>query len=519
MPGYGEQGAQALLVGSGTMLYNDPPMDIRVVEQIVPSRVCFACDVCCRFPERDSPLRPYFTREEIQAAVARGISPDAFPDHAGSKVAVVPHGEGYRCPAFQPETGQCGIYEDRPLDCRLYPVAVMWDRDHADVVMGWDSKCPFIRDNLESAESLAYVERTAALLESEDTVRIFLANPQLIGAYQDDVIVLRRLNRLTQGLQEKGTDLFSRGVPRTFTAESKSVPFSLADRPRFEDALAAHAVSGDPLAAYSFPFHLVWQGLLRYEWTELEGHLCLFACNQDGSFLALPPIGPDPCGPAMAKAFELLSKRNRTPALTRIENAPESLAARCREKGYRVAPKGPDYVYRRAELVALRGNRYKSQRVAYNHCVAHAHLLYRPFRPDDAGACLALFQQWRQGVKYDGASDLATHLAADAEHAHRNGLTHAADSGLIGRVVEVEGRIAAYTFGYPLNATTFCILFEIADRHVKGLGAYIFREFCRELESYELINTMDDSGVEGLRRAKFTYHPLRLVESYIVSPA
>src|SRR5881396_707934 len=212
MPGYAEQGARALLVGPGTMLYNAPLMEVSyplghhrtlpiVVEQIVPSRVCFTCDVCCRFPERDSPLRPYFTREEIQAAIARGISPDAFPDHAGSKVAVVPDGEGYRCPALQAETGQCGIYEDRPLDCRLYPVAVMWDRDHADVVMGWDSKCPFIRDNLESAESRAYVERIAAFLESQEAVQVFISNQKLIGSFQDDVIVLRRLDRLTQGLR------------------------------------------------------------------------------------------------------------------------------------------------------------------------------------------------------------------------------------------------------------------------------------------------------------------------------
>ncbi len=54
---------------------------------------------------------------------------------------------------------------------------------------------------------------------------------------------------------------------------------------------------------------------------------------------------------------------------------------------------------------------------------------------------------------------------------------------------------------------------------MKGLGAYIFREFCRELESYELINTMDDSGLEGLRRAKQAYHPAKLVESFIISPA
>ena len=212
MPGYREQGAQALLVGPGTMMYNDLPMEVSkplarprtlpiVVEQIVPSRVCFICDVCCRFPERDSPLRPYFTREEIQAAIARGISPEAFPDHAGSKVAVVPHGDGYQCPAFQPETGQCGIFEDRPLDCRLYPVAVMWDRDHADVLMGWDSKCPFIRNNLESTESRAYVERISAFLESQEIVHVFIANQQLIGSFQDDVIVLRRLDRLTRSLR------------------------------------------------------------------------------------------------------------------------------------------------------------------------------------------------------------------------------------------------------------------------------------------------------------------------------
>ena len=181
-----------------------PPMEMPksrelplVVEQLVPSRVCFACDVCCRFPEQDSALRPYFTKEEVRAAVARGMSPDAFPDHAGSKVSVVPNGEGYRCPAFDPQTGHCGIYEERPLDCRLYPVAVMWDPAHAAVVMGWDSKCPFIRDNLDSPESRAYVERILAVLESEESVDIFYSNQQLIGLFQDDVIVLKRLDRLT----------------------------------------------------------------------------------------------------------------------------------------------------------------------------------------------------------------------------------------------------------------------------------------------------------------------------------
>jgi hypothetical protein len=296
-------------------------------------------------------------------------------------------------------------------------------------------------------------------------------------------------------------------------------PLALEDRSWFEARLSAHPVPGDQNAAYSFPYHFIWRDLFTYEWMELESHVCLVAGNKEGSFLALPPIGPDPCGPAMTRAFAFLSERNKTQAMTRIENVPESLAVCCRDLEYRVTPKGPDYLYRRDDLVGLHGDRYKSQRVDYNHCVKQSRPVLRAFRPEDTDACVALFRHWQQGMKHHDASDLAVHLATDAEHAHRQGIIHAAGLGLVGRVVEVERRVAAYTFGYPLNAQTFCVLFEIADRQIKGLGAYIFREFCRELEPYELINAMDDSGLEGLRRAKLAYHPLRLVESFIISPA
>jgi hypothetical protein len=67
--------------------------------------------------------------------------------------------------------------------------------------MGWDSKCPFIRDNLDSPESRAYVERTAAFLESKESVNVFVSNSQLIGAFQDDVFVLGRLENLTGALR------------------------------------------------------------------------------------------------------------------------------------------------------------------------------------------------------------------------------------------------------------------------------------------------------------------------------
>lgn len=506
-----------------------------MLEQIVPSSACAVCDVCCRFPEADSALRPYFTREEIQAAIAAGVSPAAFPDHEGSKIQVVPHGEGYICPAFNPANGECTIYQSRPLDCQLYPIAVMWDQAHEQVVMGWDAKCPFIVQKLDAPESQAYVERTAGTLESEAVAQTFVRNPQLVGAFQDDVIRLRGLDRITQGLREMGSE------------KSTLTPFrflSLEDRSWFENLIQAHAIGSEPLAAYSFLYHYIWRDLFSYEWAELAGHCCVFATNQDGTFLALPPLGPDPCGPAMAQAFAVLAERNRMPGVSRIEDLPESLVERCRSQGNAVIPKAGDYLYRWEDLVGLQGDRYKSQRASYNQCVKHHAPSVRPYRDDDLTDCLGLLEKWQARVKTDEVTPYARHMAEDAASAHRIALRHAEELGMVGLVAEVQGRAAGYTFGYPLTHTTpsppenpllpnsngstregrgegntFCILFEITDRQIHGLSSYIFREFCKQLTGYEYINTMDDSGLEGLRRAKLAYHPIQLVKSYIVTLA
>ena len=43
------------------------------LEQIVPSKVCFSCDVCCRFLDQDSFLAPIFSQVEMEKAVANGV--------------------------------------------------------------------------------------------------------------------------------------------------------------------------------------------------------------------------------------------------------------------------------------------------------------------------------------------------------------------------------------------------------------------------------------------------------------
>jgi len=314
--------------------------------QLVPSQACFSCDVCCRFPEADSFLRPYFTAEEIQGAVSHGLDPAHFSEPTGCQVTVVPNpsGEGYLCPALDPSTSRCRIYDSRPLDCQLYPLALMWSADGSEVLLGWDSKCPFLRESadegrgargegLESGEEReakaslghqpsatrlsspksishqlpppgirAYADQIASLIERDETIGTLVRHPRLIGPFQEDVAVLRTVPRLTARLtvsrEASGESPRVSASPcpspsegatrRRGDATSLALrPLTLDDRPRFERALAGFQT---PLAHYAFAPHVVWRECFSYRWAEVAGCFCLFAEYADGVFMPLPPL-------------------------------------------------------------------------------------------------------------------------------------------------------------------------------------------------------------------------------------
>ncbi len=507
-------------------------IQIRLVPQLVPSRVCLSCEVCCRFPEADSYLRPYFTAEEVGRAVAAGVEAAHFSDRNGSHVSLVPNpqGEGYLCPAFDPATSHCRIYDVRPLDCQIYPLAVTWNAGRSQVVLGWDTKCPFMRDHAETgdgpADIQAYADRIAALVEQDDSLKRFATNPSLIGQFQEDVVILRPLPRLTERLNREASGVKREGKlpapgagPLTPHA-LRLTPLTLDDRSLVERALASTKLTAvTPLAAYAFAPHIIWRALFSYWWAELAGHLCLFAEHADGLFLSLPPLGPGPLSEPLCQAFSLMRERNRGSRVSRVENVSEDLRPSFEEIGYQVKPKDPDYLYHTRDLIRLVGDRYKSQRAACNRFVRERRSRVEPYQDAARGACLALFREWAAHKTTMGLDAVAQHMLADAESAHREALTHHRALGLVGKVVWVEDVIRAYTFGYELSPSVFCVLLEVTDHRIPGLAQFAFREFCREAagRGYEFVNTMDDSGLRSLARSKEAYHPCRLIPNYVAT--
>ena len=179
-----------------------------ILYQIIPSDVCFSCDVCCRFLEADSPLAPIFTEVETAKAIAHGADPALFrpqTDGKSAQIQLKPHNDFYICPFFEPETSHCTIYPMRPLDCQLYPFALMFTEDGSKVVLGIDTLCPFGEEHLETEVFQRHIRHVTNYVESEAVRAQIFANWSLIGDYQDTVKIVHTLTQLTDATPAANT--------------------------------------------------------------------------------------------------------------------------------------------------------------------------------------------------------------------------------------------------------------------------------------------------------------------------
>jgi len=494
-------------------------MTMPPLPQLIPNIKCLCCDVCCRFPEKNSPLAPYFTAGEVRRAIELGMDPERFSNPSGGRIELIPHprGDGFICPAFDPDSNGCRIYSDRPLDCQLFPLSVMWDPSGDVVLLGYDRKCPFVAESLFNGSLFEFGKSIASRIETDGTSQSLRDDPELVGQFQEDVLILTPLIRLTEILRGRYS-----GKETLSTPEGIGLTRLLDDdRALFDSTLKWTRTE---LSSYSWPPLMIWKEHFQFYWTIIDRQFCLFARYADGLFMPLPPIGETLTSEAVRHCFDRMNSVNAQPSVSRIENISGGQVAFFEAMKLNVRPKEQDYLYDRESLVQLKGDLYKSKRWACNRFERdhrdHAVRL-EPYRSSDLGDCLELFSRWKkqqgESEPFPVPGDHRLLMLEDAASAHQVALEGFSSLGLTGRVLRVSGKIVGYTFGFPLRDGVFCILLEVADRKIPGSAAFLFREFCREMSNYSTIHAMDDSGLDRLRDAKLSYHPSKILTSYIAT--
>jgi uncharacterized protein len=88
---------------------------------------------------------------------------------------------------------------------------------------------------------------------------------------------------------------------------------------------------------------------------------------------------------------------------------------------------------------------------------------------------------------------------------------------LKGVAVYVDGILSAFSIGEPLNEKLAVIHIEKGDKNIQGIYSFIARTLVDKcFNKCEIINREQDLGIEGLRKAKMSYYPLKLEKKFIL---
>ena len=174
-----------------------------------------------------------------------------------------------------------------------------------------------------------------------------------------------------------------------------------------------------------------------------------------------------------------------------------------------------DYVYRSEDLIQLAGRKYHSKK---NHLNSfrkdYAEAEYLPITPEIVPECKLNINAWYKMRSQDLPDDpfLAVERAAVIEV-----LNNFTDFKLKGGAIAVGKRIVAFTFGEQLNSDTAVIHVEKADPSVRGAYPAINQAFLEhEWSHLPYVNRQEDMGIEGMRKAKESYKPIRMIEKFTV---
>ena len=175
-----------------------------------------------------------------------------------------------------------------------------------------------------------------------------------------------------------------------------------------------------------------------------------------------------------------------------------------------------DYIYRRADLAALQGGKLKAKRNHVNKFrTEHPDFEYRELTPAMFDECRRLEALWRE-ERGDNNPEYGDTMAAE-QRVVENVFAHWDALGMMGGSIWLDGRMVAFTYGAAVTDDTLDVCVEKADRTIDGLFATINQQFCAHIpEQYIYVNREEDMGLEGLRKAKLSYHPEILLTYNVV---
>lgn len=285
-------------------------------------------------------------------------------------------------------------------------------------------------------------------------------------------------------------------------------PLTLADQALYESYLRDGRERG---CEFSFANLYLWG---RQNFAVLHGHITFFSQFNRRSVYPFP-LGTGDKKPILDAIIADARARGIPCRITSLNAAdretletlyPDRFRFHCDEGAF-------DYVYAIDDLADLKGKKYHAKR-------NHLNRFYEAF-PDYTVE--ELNENNLPRVQEMTDAWYAAHAEENPNgdyHMEKAALSKAfrdyRELGLDGLVLLNENEVLAVTLGSRLSPDTIDVHFEKARADVNGAYAAINCEFARHIRKkypeIRFLNREEDMGLEGLRKAKKSYHPHHMVE-------
>lgn len=174
-----------------------------------------------------------------------------------------------------------------------------------------------------------------------------------------------------------------------------------------------------------------------------------------------------------------------------------------------------DYIYDAESLATLKGKKMSKKR---NHVNQFQNLYpdwsYERLSCENVGELLEEMDEIEQEASQNKAARIERELCRKFLREYDCG-----NENVKGGILRVGGKVAAFAIG-DVRGDTLFVQIEKASRQISGAYEMINKLFASDmLESYpelKYINREEDAGDPGLRKAKESYHPVKILRKYSV---
>ena len=169
-----------------------------------------------------------------------------------------------------------------------------------------------------------------------------------------------------------------------------------------------------------------------------------------------------------------------------------------------------DYVYESEKLATLAGKKLHAKRNHINKfkTAYENRWSYESMSKENLEDCFQMALKWRKQNECEENDEKCAEMCVTL-----NSLRLFEELELKGGVLRIDGEVVAFTVGEELSKDTFVVHIEKAFAEIQGAYPMINQQFVEhECKGYTYINREEDTGAEGLRKAKLSYRPVFLIE-------